>query len=194
MEKNLEEKLIKKAPIFCRYHDTFSMDDITSWDFECGNGWYWPLVKCFERIEELNIFYKRLGWEVTCFGINEMDGRCHIIYALVRSNSFKNIRLIRLTPDDLLNYKATLYRFANTFILMTLNRLIDKINRYFNKDKKVKDFCLNDFYKQVDEILLDLSNDSFNVCYVCGVSNTIKNPLVIKDGYKKICRKCNGDL
>jgi len=194
MEKKLEEKLIKKAPIFCRHHDSFNEEDVLTWDFECGNGWYWPLVKCFERIEELNVFYKAFGWEVICLGVNERDGCCHIIYDIVTSVKLKPFRLIHITPEDLLNYKANLYRLSNTFILMVLNRLIDKINRYFNKDKKVKDFCINDFYKQVDEILSDLSNDSFNVCYVCGVSTATKNPLVLKDGSKKICRKCNGDL
>jgi len=54
MKKELEEKFIEVAPVFLQDMYGDMMKTCMAWGFECGDGWFDPLLKAMIAIEEVN--------------------------------------------------------------------------------------------------------------------------------------------
>ena len=54
MKKELEEKFIEVAPVFLQDMYGDMMKTCMAWGFECGDGWFDPLLKAMIAIEAVN--------------------------------------------------------------------------------------------------------------------------------------------
>ena len=197
-----EKKLYKSGKILYKKLKLDSYHGYMKSGFRCGDGWFKPLKKLTIKLEELNKKLRFYKLNIEAEQVKEKFGRLHFYFNLNDKYLFNEINVDFKLNKNTIEYvkKNNKTYFCKYFIVKKIsfifnfyNKIINIINFIYLKLKK--DVTKEDqkkYYMQVDELIKETEKECYNICEICGCSESEDNKIIETTGWiRRICKKCN---
>lgn len=197
-----EKKLYKLGKTLYKQRKLDSYNSCMSSGFTCGDGWFIPLEKLTIKLELINKELKPFKFNIEAEQVKEKFGSLCFYFNLNEKVLLYEIPDGQHLCDNIISYikrnnKLYYYKYIITkkigFMKKPINTIIKFINYLYLKTKKnISKEEQIEYYKKVNQLIKEAQKECYNICEICGCSETENNKIIETSGWiRRICQKCN---